>query len=274
MAFSAGGFMGTDKFVIKQAMFHQRMLKYALIPRFIYDVDQTVGIREKILDHRMSGLEAKFTELIDRGIISASVRGIFREKAEENTREDIEEYLPILYNQALVMMCTTFDVFLIDSVEVITRKQPTILHSLTDPKDISITEVINATDYEILLDTIRKRALKRFDYGGIEDKVRILNKKVDLDTDGVFKFKFQVDAIRNKFPKSYESLVSAYNNRHGIVHRDEQPIKTPDDLSTVADLFSNLIMNFGWEMSERFDIQTDFVPESIKGMLEQSTPKT
>jgi hypothetical protein len=269
-----GGFMETNELIIKPLKFNLRMGKYALIPRLIHNVDQIVDIKGKILNLKMSGFERIFTELIDRGIASALGVSLLRGKAEQNEREDIEEYLPILFNQALVMMVTTFDVFLVDSLEVMTRKQPNILHQLAIQTDISIKDVVNTTDYETIFDTILKRALWRFDHRKIEEKIKVL-KDVALDTDGIFNFKFQGDATRNKFPDSYKNLVAVYNNRHGIVHRDELPIKTPEELDTITELFSNLIMSFAWEMSERFDIKTDFhLPESANESQTQPAPKT
>jgi hypothetical protein len=266
----------SDELMLYPGKYHFRIGKFALIPRYIYGVDRIVNIKQMILDHRMEGMDKIMSKHGPAAIAALEAQGKdsdiskFREVIVKDTKEDIEEYLPILFNQALVMMCTVFDVFLVDSLEVITKKQPKILHQLADKSDISVTDIINIPNYDAIFKIIQDKALSRFDFSGIKDKVKTLD-KIGVDTKGVFNFKFQNDNPRKKFPDSYGIFISCYEKRNDIVHRDKLPIKSPDDLEYIADLFADLIMNFGWEMGEHFDIPTDFdLIQRVNEMQKQS----
>lgn len=240
-----------------------RLYKYALIPRYIHWIDSRVGIKQMILQQRMSGLDEMMVQNLEYAIFASEAQGKelaldkIRHDLEQNTRADIEEYLPILFNQALVMMCAVFDVFLVDSLNAIIRKDPKMLHQLTSDKDISISEVINSSDYDEIFEIMRKKVSKRFNFGGIKDKIVIL-KKIGLDMDGIFNFKFHNDNPRKKFPEAQKKLISIYDDRHGIVHEDTLTIQTPEDLEPIGEFFSDLIVSFAWEMGQHFDIPTDF----------------
>jgi hypothetical protein len=211
----------------------------------------------------MAGFDQMVAEMASRTMVAMSEEDrqatiqTMQKNAEEMNRREIENFMPILFNQAVVMTCTIFDVFLVDSLEVVTRKQPNILKGLLGKQEIDIYKIPELGVYHNILAFLQTKALKKFDYGSIEDKIKALD-KLKVDIAGVFSFKHHTQDLQKQYPNAQELLVNVYTKRHGIVHANQLPLTTYGELQEITRFIDNLMLSFGIELGAHFRITTDW----------------
>ena len=116
-----------EEFLITPMKFTARINKYAIVPFHFMIFFEHADLRERIQNHRMKGLDElneQFTPKMYSNKTTTEIEAVkmqHRAALEATTRQDVDEYLPILYNQALVMMVTVFDVFLYESLKTMER---------------------------------------------------------------------------------------------------------------------------------------------------------
>ncbi len=249
------------EFLIKPVKFQLRLGKFVIVPFHFRYFFEKYNFAEILFVNRMKGLNDLFDEYqITIDSIPKEAQAQFSEnlnKAKNQAKIDIEQYLPILYNQALVTIVTVFDVFLSDSLEVITNKQPNLIKTLADEKDITIRQIVDAADYQSIFELIQSKVLKRFDYKSIDEKITAL-KKMGVDVDEALSFKVLKEEVRQRFPNGLQFLIKYYDQRHDVVHRDKHVISTYEELEGIADFFENLLLSFGLALGKHFQIETDF----------------
>jgi len=243
--------------------FTLRIGKYTLIPfhfQFFFD---DANLRGRLMENRMRGMEElseRFTPAMHPEKTPEelmAVKAEMREKFMVAAKKDVDEYLPILYNQALVMIITVFDVFLSDSLKTVTSKYPQLLKTMADEKDITILQIIDLADYDAIFRKIQSRVLKRFDYKSITERIAIL-KKLRVDIDAALAFKFHNLEVQKKHPDALGVVQNSYEKRHAIVHREQHTFDTYEQLEMVSDCFTNLVMSLSFAIGFRFDILTDW----------------
>ncbi len=169
--------------------------------------------------------------------------------------EKARSYPKVIANQTLVLMCTTLDIYLQTSLEIILKSDPTSLHALCDDKDITVHEVIEFSGSDGAVTQIRSKILERFDYAGIRDKVRIL-RKCNIDMDKVL-------TGGSHWRKKYTSaegmklLLDTYQNRHDIVHKGALPFASSTDLLRHYNYFNSFIFGFAEVCSRDKGIPSD-----------------
>jgi hypothetical protein len=163
----------------------------------------------------------------------------------------------MLYNQALVMIVTVFDVYLYESLKIVIDKHPHLLKSMADEKDISIIEIIDKADYQSIYETIRDRVLRRFDFKSIRAKVDAL-RKLRVDMDAALSFQFQTAKVQQRYNNSLKMLHDYYEKRHAIVHREQHTFDSYEQLEEVSQFFTDLIWSLGFAIGFRFNIMTDW----------------
>jgi HEPN superfamily RiboL-PSP-like protein len=252
-----------EKDIIKPVSFGYRLKRDSLIPYYLDLLSTKGNLKELIMVHKMAGFDQMVAEMASRAMVvmkeedrQATIQTI-KKNAEEMNRKEIESFMPILFNQAVVMTCTTFDVFLVDSLEVVTRKQPNILKGLIGKQEIDINQITDLGDYQNILGFLQTKALKKFDYGSIEDKIKALE-KLGVDITGVFSFKHHNQDIQKRYPNAQELLVNVYTKRHGIVHANQLPLTTYGELEEITTFVDNLMLSFGIELGAHFRITTDW----------------
>jgi hypothetical protein len=252
-----------EKDIIKPVKFGYRLRRDTLIPYYLDLLSTKGNLKEAIFKHKMAGFDQLVAEMASRAIVAASEENrqamiqIIKKNAEELNRKEIESFMPILFNQAVVMTCTIFDVFLVDSLEVVTRKQPNILKSLVGKQEIDINQIPDLGDYQNIFAFLQTKALKKFDYGSIEDKIKALD-KLKVDTAGIFSFKHQNQNLQKQYPNAQEQLVNVYMKRHGIVHANQLPLTTYSELQEITTFVDALMLSFGIGLGAHFRITTDW----------------
>jgi hypothetical protein len=186
-----------------------------------------------------------------------------RAKLEAFSCQEVDEYLPILYNQALVMMVTVFDVFRYESLKIVTTKHPDLLKSMADEKDMTIVRILELGECQAIFEAIQSRVLRRFDYKSITEKIDAI-RKLRVDVDAAFGFTFHTLKIQEQYPDTLPRFRDCYDKRHAIVHREQHTFDTYEQLEEVDMFLGYLVMSFSLALGFRFGIMTDwekiFVP--------------
>lgn len=253
--------MQPNKEILKPLKFGSRMRKYVLIPYCLDVISKRGTLKEAILKVHMAVFDSSlndkefWTSEVSKDLKRSKIEKL-REEIERKNRKDVEKYLPILFNQTLIMVCTICDTFLFDLLKVITNKEPNILKSLVNENDITIPEIIDLGNYQKIFDTIQNQVLQRFDFAGIDKKMTIL-KRLGIDVDSAFKLKFHTRQVQQKYPNGYNFLITAYKKRNDIVHRNKLTVKTHKELEKISVFFGYFISDLALIAGRKFGIPTD-----------------
>lgn len=251
------------EYLLTPMKFTQRINKYAIVPFHFKIFFEHSDLKKQIQSRRMEGfdeLSEQFAPSLSPGKTANDIESYKTQllsSLEAYTQKEVDEYLPILYNQALVMIITVFDVFLYESLKVATNKHPQLLKSMADEKDMTIVQIIDMADYQSIFERIQDRVLKRFDYKGIMEKMDAL-KKMRVAVDDALGFKFHKKKVQQQYPQALKMLRNNYDKRHAIVHREQHTFDTYEQLEEVARFFNDLVLSLALALGFRFDIMTDF----------------
>jgi len=253
-----------EEFLLTPIKFSDRINKYAIVPFHFMIFFEHGDLRERIENHRIRGLD-ELHEQYAPGMYSdktsaeaESLKLQLRAKFDEKTRLEVAEYLPILYNQALVMMMTVFDVFLYESLKTITSKHPNLLKSMADEKDMTIVRILELADYQAIFEAIQSRVLRKFDYKSITEKIDAI-RKLRVDVDAALGFKFLTAKVQSQYAADNLTLLRDwYNKRHAIVHREQHVFDSYEQLEEVGLFLGYLVRSFSFALGFRFGITTDW----------------
>jgi hypothetical protein len=252
-----------EEFLLTPMKFSDRINKYAIVPFHFMIFFEHADLRERIQNHRMKELDElneQFTPKMYPNKTPAEVEVLkleLRARLQATTYQEVDEYLPILYNQALVMMVTVFDVFLYESLRTVTSKCPVLLKSMADEKDMTIVQILELADYQAIFEAIQSRVLRRFDYKGILEKIEAL-RKLRVDVDAALHFKFLTSKVQGQYSNSLELLRDSYDRRHAIVHREQHTFDSFKQLEEVGLFLGYLVKSFSFALGFRFGIMTDW----------------
>ena len=228
--------------------FTSRMNKYVLIPYYLDFLSINGNLKENLLKVQMNGFEqtlnstSKFWKegiSVERKIEEAEKIKIKISKQYEN---EIENYFPILYNQALIISCTIFDLFLFESYESIVNQAPAL--------EILLKKTDVTSDKNI------EKILKNFDYSGIKDKIEKIE-RLKINMDIIFKLKLFKNEVQEKYPDGRNYLFHIYSTRNDIVHRNLLPIKKYSELSDMTTYLQSFMIEFAYHTGNQFNINTD-----------------
>lgn len=251
--------------LISSLEYNNRVLKYVLIPDYLQKLSTHGNLKEALLKVQMMThdqvigdfMPNMFTPDIPEETKQKVLTSI-RKKTEEENKKKIEEYLPIIFNQTLVTLCTVLDTFLVDSLRVITTHQPKILKALASDDDIKIDDLFTATEQEQLIAKVQEKVLSDFDFMGIKDKLSVLSQKLKVDVEGGLMLKFHKEEVQELYKSKGDFLYDTYDKRNLVVHRDQKAITTFEELSEVSTYISYFILDFGFILGAHFKIETDF----------------
>ncbi len=248
--------------ILKPFKFMGRGNKYVMNTYYLFLLCNKGNLKETILKARMHGADQFIEEEFVRG--NALLPGLSQEEREESIQKlknaikegnenEVEDFLPILFNETMVMMCTVFETFLQDCISVLIDNKPQYLKSLSHEKDINIPQIIDASSYSQIFQIIKNKFLKRFDFMSIDKKISVFT-SIGLDREIIFKFNQKMIL---KFPSPDKFLENIFNKRNDIVHKDFLPIKTMDELFEVSEFLNYFFIKLSMDMFKKFNILTD-----------------
>lgn len=187
---------------------------------FVYTISQEVTqpeTRRKIFGTLMSG----FPDLMNS--VGSALQGVSKEdldkdlgfitqQMEKLTNEAIEKYPLILINQALVMMCTVYEIFLLHVLDCILLTKPEALLTIAENKIIPLKQVIEARDKEAIIEVFRQKVTEYFSRQGIEQKFKIFE-KLGIEIVELFRFS---SYFGGKHKKCYQVMIWVNSLRFSI----------------------------------------------------------
>ena len=182
---------------------------------------------------------------------------LLKEGVEKEYVQDVENFLPILFNQTLVVFCTVFEMFLIDSLDVITKLKPETIKILStkEYKDIldAIEKNIDISRLTVF-SIVRKKILERFDFKSIDKKFNTFE-AIGLKRSAIFKLN---EKMTVKYPNAEKFLKEIYRKRNDIVHKNMLPIKEYQDIENISEFLNHFIFKFSLDAYKVFGIKLDF----------------
>jgi hypothetical protein len=203
--------------------------------------------------------EVLFEALNSRAGLNAKLPDSSRAKIAAQEESKARAYPKIIANQTLVLMCTTLDVYLQSAMKTILDEDKSAIQALCKPKDITVERAIELAGDGRIIDKIKSKILDRFDFGGIEDKIKDLGDcRINMDK------AFSLSKTFTSLPKSTTSqegraiLLNAYKMRHNIVHKGALPIGKSSDLIGIQNYFNGFMFKFASLCMETKGISNDF----------------
>lgn len=228
----------SDQPSTKPLTFTHQMWKFVGVFSYVEKLSANEEFNETIFQMRSQDYDSFLNDLSTSFKFSMSEREMgtmkreLQDGMEKRWRKAVEDFLPILLNQGLVISCSIFDSFLIDCIDVLA---PFAALCFATQKDLD--DELELEDSGVDVDQIYRRTeeriLERFDRRGrgIEERVSWM-KRLGVDFDAALSLRFR---IYQKSPgetaaNNYDSLLTIYKNRNDVVHRGQLPLKAYQDL--------------------------------------------
>ena len=177
---------------------------------------------------------------------------------EASFRKKLENSQLILVNQTLVMLCTIFEIFLNVSLEIVLKRKPEILLSTAHEKIITFKDLVELGDYDSILNSFRDKVTHKFSREEIEDRILFYDKHLGIKTTAIFDWQIYIDEIHELLKGwNLEKLKEVFGKRHDIVHRNELPISNLEEVATIVEFMSKIIMNISGLLQDKFKIPID-----------------
>jgi len=246
----------------KTMKYQGSVLRYSLNAYYLDFARINGNLSETLLNVRLTGQESFLAnEVLNKNLWPGLSREEVAVKNEElrqkltvRERQEVEQFFIIAFNQALVMMCTAFDTFLVDCLKVITFKKPEILKALSVEGDITVDEIVNTRSYEEIFESIQEKVLKRFDFAGIDGKLKQLS-RIGVQEYELFQ---SSEEFVSRFPNPANFLRKIYSDRHNIVHKEQLVITKYDELSDISFFLIHIITKWGaFNFAKKFNISSD-----------------
>lgn len=194
-------------------------------------------------------------------------KGILKEikqKYIDAVSQQVEGYEPIFLNQNLVMQCTIMEIFFLHILEVIVETKPETMKGLAQEKNISLEHIMSVNTYNAIIEKLKSKIFDHFSRQGIKDKF-IIYEKVGLNTDRVFNFSSYTNDVQQRFKDySVDSLIGIFDKRHNVVHKNELPIISLDEITLIKEFFEKIILNLSTLVMDKYGVLLDIQDNLIK----------
>lgn len=226
-------------------------------------------VQKVIVNTMTQGTNQLLQELENAGVFRpdtprkiAGIKSFVARKLEDANLQKVQKYVPVLLNQNLVMLCTIMEIFFAHILETIMLTEPNVLVGLAQEKNLDLRRILSLKTYESILEEFRCKILDRFSRQGLTEKFGIYE-KIGLDIDKVFDYSAYGDGVRKRLAgHNLAKLCEVFDKRHGIVHKNELPLKELRELLEIKDLFEKTVLNLSTLVMDKFAILLD-VQESL-----------
>lgn len=234
---------------------------------FVYTVPQEVNRAEtqrRLVNIQMSGYPElissvmKDSEALSQEKLDSIFTNIYK-LIEKSTTEKINKYPLIIINQALVMMCTVYEIFLMHVLDSIFRRKPETLLSIAKHRIVTLEQVLESDDKETILEFFRRKFEDHFSRQGIREKFDTFA-QLGIKEYEIFNFSAYYNQEAQKKFAGYdlEKLTSIFDKRHDIVHSDTLPLQNATELGVINEFFQNTGFMLTLAVGKKFKIPSDF----------------
>ena len=244
----------------------RKLLSIYIFAEEIINLLKIPKIKSILIEHKLS----TFNEVLKEYKIIPEKVPPALQKITEGLRKDIEamiemqkkiveEIYPLtIINQSLSMMCSLFDSFLIESLDIIFDKEIRILIKLSKKKEMKLHKIIKLGTYDKLISSFKEKTLTAFSRDSIEVKFQKYLKGTGLDISKFFSMSRYTEEVQAKFETwDLKNLNSIFKERHDIVHNQQHPLKSLNELHDRKQFFEKIILNMSLEITAKFDIPNE-----------------
>ena len=157
------------------------------------------------------------------------------------SRNQVARYRDWVMNQALVSFCSYFDAFLDDTLDTIFQVQVDLLFDSKPAKSVELKDVVEM-GCEDLISEIRRKEVTRFSFKGIDKRLGYFESKLGISASSLFDWSSYKDPERFE-GWDLEKLKEVYDKRHAVVHRDDYPISSIEEITELSMFLMRIIMN-------------------------------
>jgi hypothetical protein len=187
---------------------------------------RTIHSKQFVLEQQFDDRQFWNSEITDDQL-KAEIEKIYQGLAEQDKKE-VDGLFLTYFNMSLVMICSVFEDFLVDCMDVVVSHNPNIRSQ-------------------------RKR-LEKFEYWGLEDKLKTFG---ELGAGEQKLFTLNEKASK-KYPKPVSFLKEIYARRKNIVHKNLIELKGYEELSQINEFMLHMIIKWGGIVfPKHFGIKSD-----------------
>ncbi len=218
--------------------------------------------KDPIVRQKMYGVPQLIDAYVKVGAMSpdklAAYQNFVVRGVEDLLRKKVAEYDLWIINQGLVMLCTKFDAFLENVVDVILTKKPELLYSIAEAKTLELKRIVRLGSVEAIIGEIKAKEIRRFSFEEIGKRFEYLQSKLHIALSDVFNWALYVAEVSKKFAGwDLKSLMRIYTQRHSVVHRNDLPVQDFDELSTIKEFLEKLILNVTLAAKKKHDLWSE-----------------
>lgn len=244
----------------------RKLLSIYIFAGDIISLLKTPKIKNILIQHKLSILDEVLSEykIIPKQVHPAlqKITEELRKKIEEMIDEQkkrVEEIYPLtIINQSLSMICSFFDSFLIESLEIIFDKDNRTLIRLSQEKEMKLEKIIQHKTFDAVISYFKEKTLTCFSRDSIEDKFEKYYKTISFDISKFFDMSRYTEEVQTKFKGwDLKKLDSIFNERHEIVHNQQFPLTSLNELHDRKQFFEKIILNMSLKITDKFDIPNE-----------------
>jgi len=178
---------------------------------------------------------------------------------ENDNREKLEKHYPRwVLNQGLVTFCTILDSYLDSTLDAVFQSNPRIMYGVSGAKHVELKKLVELGTVDAVIREIRAKEIRNFSNDDIANRLDYLKTKLSIETDRLFDWEYSdKDMDRPLEGLNLKSLESFYQQRHDIVHRDDAPISTLEELNIVSVFFLNIGAKLALLISQKHHVALD-----------------
>ncbi|MGH9461435.1 MAG: hypothetical protein ACRD1X_09480 [Vicinamibacteria bacterium] len=202
----------------------------------------------------------------------------FEERFQEGAEAKAQQYPEWLVNQGLVSLCTIFDVFLERLLDAMLYVRVEMLYGASSARNLELKRLVELGSLDAILSESRSKDVERFGFMGIRERFDYLCGRAGFNVDATFRFDRFTDEAREALHDwNLDRVVAVYKQRHGIVHRDERPIKRTEELHEIYEVFSKLAIDLSGQAREIHQVLDDgsaLVAGWMRAATQQEPPES
>jgi len=220
-------------------------------------------IQTIIVNTMMQGTNQLLQELEDKKVFRGDIlqrttfKNLLTQQLKDANARKVQEYVPILLNQNLVMLCTIMEIFFLHILETIMLKEPNVLVGLTQGKTLTLKQILAVKNYDSIIEKFRSKILDYFSRQGLKEKFKIYE-NIGLDINKVFDYSTYTDDAQKRL-SGYDlsRLSEIFDKRHDIVHKNELPLTQLSELRETKEFFEKIVLNLSMSVMDKYAILLD-----------------
>ncbi len=227
-------------------------------------------VQSFIVKTMMQGTDQLLQELEDKKVFygdisqKTALKSFLAQQLKDVNTRKVQEYVTILLNQNLVMLCTIMEIFFLHILETIMLTEPNVLVGLAQEKTLTLQQILSLKNYDSIIEKFRSKILDYFSRQGLKEKFKIYE-KIGLDINKIFNYStYTDDAQKRLIGYDLDRLSEIFDKRHDIVHKNELPLKQLSELRETKEFFEKIVLNLSILTMDKYTILLDLQDNLVR----------